>query len=571
MNFTDFGLRSEILSSLSDLGFETPTPIQEKAIPQILSSRQDVLAFAQTGTGKTAAFSLPVIHHIDTASSQTQVIILCPTRELCLQITKDIEQFSSHMMGLRIASIYGGASMDKQLYALRKGAHIVVGTPGRVVDMIKRKALKLGTIEWLILDEADEMLNMGFKEDIDLILGETPENKQTLLFSATMPTSLESIAKKYMKNPIEIRVANKNQGSDNVEHVYYMTHAKDRFEVLRRLVDVHPDMYGIIFCRTKNETTDIASKLTGHNYSAEAIHGDLSQSQREQVLARFREKHTQLLVATDVAARGIDVKELTHVINYSLPDQLESYTHRSGRTGRAHNKGISIAIIHTKEKGRIRAIERHIGKQFTQGVIPTGKDICRAQLLQLIDTVDTIEVNEDHIAPYLPSIYEKFEHLDRDELIKKFVSVEFNRFLSLYAQSPDIVTVSYESNLGGRQHKEDMSFTKFEINLGKKDSFTMKDFFGLVQRQKSIRGAEIGKITIGDSNTTFEIDSSFAQMVLTYFNQSHCLGKKVSVRNMGETYGYASRKRKPSSYRRSSNHNTKRHNSSYEGKRKKWR
>ncbi len=530
MKFTEFGLRTEILSSLTALGFEDATPIQDKAIPHILSSKQDVLAFAQTGTGKTAAFSLPLLHHINTKNGQTQAIILCPTRELCLQISKDIERFSTHITGLRIAAIYGGASIEKQLYELRKGVHIVVGTPGRVIDMIERKALKLGNIEWLVLDEADEMLNMGFKEDIDTILAETPKEKQTLLFSATMSSSVERIAKTYMNNPCEIKVAQKNQGSDNVEHIYYMVNARDRFDLLKRLVDVHPDMYGIIFCRTKHETTEISSKLSAHGYAVEAIHGDLSQSQREQVLLRFRQKQTQLLVATDVAARGIDVKELTHVINYSLPDQLESYTHRSGRTGRAHSKGISIAIIHSKEKGRIRAIERQINKQFTEGRIPTGKEVCTAQLFHLLDNISQAEIKESAMEEYLPAIYEKFEHLDRDQLIKKFVAIEFNRFLSLYQHAPDLSA----SQKGGESDREPRErtrtakeFTTFTINFGKQDLFTVKELFGLVNRQKSIRGAEIGNIAIRDQKTTFEIDSTFAQSVLVYFNQSHCMGKKV--------------------------------------------
>ncbi len=436
--FKELGLNSTIIKALTDLGYENPTEIQLKAIPQVLSSSNDLKAFAQTGTGKTAAFSLPIIEQIDIESNDTQAIILSPTRELAIQIAKNINEFSVHLKGLKTAAVYGGANIEEQIRKLKKGVQIIVGTPGRTVDLINRKQLKLSNIKWLVLDEADEMLNMGFKDELDKILAATPKEKQTMLFSATFPKEVESIAKNYMHNPVEITAGKKNIGADQVSHQYYVVSERNRYAALKRIADVNPDIYSIIFCRTRRETQEIADKLIKDGYNADALHGDLSQAQRDSVMQKFRKKHLQILVATDVAARGLDVTDLTHVINHKLPDQIEYYTHRSGRTGRAGKEGISIAIVTGREKGKLRPIERLIGKTFDKTPVPTGKEICQNQLFKLIDKVHDIKINDAEINEFLPSIYEKLEGLDREELIKRFVSLEFNTFLSYYENAPDL-------------------------------------------------------------------------------------------------------------------------------------
>ncbi|QQR83981.1 DEAD/DEAH box helicase [Candidatus Peregrinibacteria bacterium] len=437
MTFNEFGLSQDLLRGLDELGFVSPTPIQQQSIPQALQSDRDLIALAQTGTGKTAAFSLPIVEQIDQNSHHPQAIILCPTRELCLQIHSDIQKFTRYLPRIQALAVYGGAPIHTQIRALERGVQIVVGTPGRVVDLIHRKKLKLQSIQWVVLDEADEMLNMGFKDDLDLILAETPSTKQTFLFSATMPRPIEEIAKKYMRNALRISVAKESTGADNIVHEYYMVHARDRYQALRRLADLHPTIYGIVFCRTKRETTEVADQLIQDHYSAEALHGDLSQMQRDDVMQRFRKKKIQLLVATDVAARGIDVNDLTHVINDQLPENIEAYVHRSGRTGRAGSSGHSFSIIHLKELGKIRAIERKLNKKFIQRSIPTGKDICEKQLLHLLEKVREAKPDAQ-IEPYLPVAYETFHAFDREALIKQFLSIEFNRFLEHYGNAPNI-------------------------------------------------------------------------------------------------------------------------------------
>jgi len=436
--FKDLGLSQDVVTALIDLGYEEPTPIQEIAIPQILSSKNDLKAFAQTGTGKTAAFSLPILEQIDKKNKNTQAIILSPTRELAIQIAKNIAEFSINLNNLNVLAVYGGANIDDQIRGLKRGAQIVVGTPGRTVDLIKRGRLNLKNVEWLILDEADEMLNMGFKDELDKILEATPQTKQTLLFSATFPKEVEAIAKNYMNNPVEISAGKKNVGADNVTHEYYLVSDRNRYPSLKRIADVNPNIYSIVFCRTRRETKDIADKLIADGYNADALHGDLSQAQRDMVMQKFRTKHLQILVATDVAARGLDVTDLTHIINYKLPDQTENYTHRSGRTGRAGKKGISIALITNKEKGKLHPIERKINKKFEHKQVPNGKEICEKQLYSLIDKVHDIDINEKEIKDYLPDVYEKLEGLDREELIKRFVSLEFNQFLSYYENARDL-------------------------------------------------------------------------------------------------------------------------------------
>jgi len=422
ITFKETGLNQDILKALDELGFENPTPIQEKTIPHLLSEEQDLIGFAQTGTGKTAAFGLPVIQKIDTDSKKTQAIILSPTRELCVQIAKDLDNYSKYTKGLSVAAVYGGASIDQQVRSLNKGAQIVVGTPGRTLDLIKRKKLKLSTVRFLILDEADEMLTMGFKDDLDAILEGTPDDKQTLLFSATMPKEIAAIAKKYMKDAIEISAGKKNIGAENVNHVYYMVNARDRYLALKRIADINPKIYGIVFCRTRRETKEVAEKLMADGYNADALHGDLSQAQRDYVMNRFRVKNLQLLVATDVAARGLDVTDLSHIINYNLPDDLEVYIHRSGRTGRAGKKGVCLTIIHSRETGKIKMIQKKVGKPFEHAPVPSGKEICGKQLYNLIDKIEKIEVDNSQIDQFLPEIYKKLEWLSREDLIKHFVS-----------------------------------------------------------------------------------------------------------------------------------------------------
>src|SRR6187399_555406 len=436
--FKEMGLRSEILTAITEMGFEKPTSIQEKAIPYILTSSKDLIGRAQTGTGKTGAFGLPIISKLNLKSDNVQALILCPTRELCIQITKELQNFAQHLPGVKVTPVYGGAHMDTQLFGLKQKPQIVVGTPGRTLDLVNRKKLKLEEIQWLVLDEADEMLSMGFKDDLDAILGTTPKEKQTLLFSATLPHEILRMVKTYMQDPVEIAAEKTQTGADNVTHHYYEVNAKDRYVALKRIIDLHPDIYAIVFCRTRAETKEIAEKLSVDGYNSDALHGDLSQEQREYTMGRFRGKTLQLLIATDVAARGLDVTDLTHVINYNLPDDPDTYIHRSGRTGRAHRKGVSITTIHSREHNRLRDLERRIGKPFEKKLVPTGKEICEKQLYHLVDKVENVEVDESQIKDYLPVINSKLSWLDRDELIKRFMSIEFNQFLSYYKDSRDI-------------------------------------------------------------------------------------------------------------------------------------
>ncbi|MDO9594630.1 MAG: DEAD/DEAH box helicase [Lutibacter sp.] len=534
--FKELGLNSQILQALTDLGYENPTEIQKKAIPQVLSSKQDLKAFAQTGTGKTAAFSLPILEQIDANSGDTQAIILSPTRELALQIANNITDFSKHLKGVKTLAVYGGASIEDQVRKLNKGVQIIVGTPGRTVDLINRKQLKLSNLKWLILDEADEMLNMGFKDELDKILAVTPKEKQTLLFSATFPKEVEGIAKAYLKNPIEISAGEKNKGTDQVSHQYYVVSERNRYNAIKRIADVNPDIYCIIFCRTRRETQEVADKLISDGYNVDALHGDLSQAQRDSVMEKFRSKTLQILVATDVAARGLDVTDLTHVINHKLPDQIESYTHRSGRTGRAGKEGISIAIVTTREKSKLHPIERLIGKKFISTPIPTGKEICQNQLLKLIDKVQDIKVNETEINDFLPSIYEKLKDLDREELIKRFVSIEFNTFLTYYENAPDLNDseqmrgVDRNSDRGSKR-RDDENMTRFFINIGKKDKLNPARLIGLINDQRIAKNIEIGQIEILDTFSFFELDKTYEKETMSAFegNDVDFEGRNVNV------------------------------------------
>ena len=527
--FLELGLKEELTKAIIDLGYETPTVIQEKAIPQIISSTDDLKAFAQTGTGKTAAFSLPILQLLDQNSTNTQAIILSPTRELAVQIGNNIKDFCKYLPNIKVVTVYGGANIEEQIRGLKRGAQIVVGTPGRTVDLIKRKALKLGNVEWLVLDEADEMLNMGFKDELDKILDATPETKQTLLFSATFPREVEAIAKNYMTKPAEVTSGQKNQGSDNVSHEYYLVNERTRYEALKRVADLNPNIYAIIFCRTRRETQEVADNLIRDGYSADALHGDLSQAQRDSVMGKFRKKTIQILVATDVAARGLDVNDLTHVINHKLPDQIENYNHRSGRTGRAGKFGISIALVSNKEKGRLRPIERIIKKKFIETKVPSGKDICRNQLMHLIDKVQNIEVNESQITEFLPTIYEKLEGFSREELIQKFVSLEFNTMLSYYENAKDLNDLSSRDNSRARATNENM--TRFFINIGRKDSLNPGKLIGLINNQNIGDKIEIGAIDILDTFSFFEIDKNFEEETLAAFsaNKSEFEGRSVNI------------------------------------------
>ncbi|MFQ3296668.1 MAG: ATP-dependent RNA helicase DeaD [Polaribacter sp.] len=527
--FLELGLKEPIIKALTDLGYEKPTVIQEKAIPQIISSTSDLKAFAQTGTGKTAAFSLPVLELLDSNSGNVQAIILSPTRELAVQIGNNIKDFCKYLPDVKVTTVYGGSSMEDQIRSLKRGSQIVVGTPGRTVDLIKRRALKLGNVKWLVLDEADEMLNMGFKDELDKVLEATPETKQTLLFSATFPREVESIARNYMTDPVEITSGQKNQGADSVSHEYYSVTERTRYPALKRIADLNPDIYAIIFCRTRRETQEVADNLIKDGYSADALHGDLSQGQRDSVMGKFRKKTIQILVATDVAARGLDVTELTHVINHKLPDQIENYTHRSGRTGRAGNTGISIVLVNGKEKGKLRPIEKIIQKKFTEAKVPSGKDICQNQLMSLIDKVVNIEVNETQINEFLPSIYEKLEGLDREQLIQKFVSLEFNTMLAYYENAKDLNDLSSRDNSRARTENENM--TRFFINIGRKDNLNPGKLIGLINEQNIGDKVEIGSIDILDTFSFFEIDKNFEDKTLEAFssNQPDFDGRSVNI------------------------------------------
>ncbi len=505
-NFNETGLIPELLHAIGDLGFEVPTPIQQQVIPNILTSKSDLIGLAQTGTGKTAAFGLPIIQLTNLASSKIQTLILCPTRELCLQITTDFEKYSKYIKEFQVVAVYGGANILAQIKALKSGCHAVVGTPGRVLDLIRRKALKIGDIRWLILDEADEMLNMGFKEDLDTILAETPLQRKTLLFSATMPKEIAEIASKYMNDSDEISVGTRNAGAENVRHEYYVVHARDRYLALKRIVDINPSVYGIVFCRTRMETKEVADKLMQDGYNADALHGDLSQAQRDYVMNRFRIKNLQLLVATDVAARGLDVNDLTHIINYNLPDELEVYVHRSGRTGRAGKSGISVSILHTKEVGKIRDLERMAHKSFEHKMVPGGREICEKQLYNLVDKVENMQIDDQQIEQYLPVIYKKLSWLSREDLIKHFVSVEFNRFLEYYKDAPDLNVSLKEKHTGRGGEGRVKNFSRFFINLGSKSNLDAGALISLINKYTRGKRIEIGKIDIMKKFSFFEVD-----------------------------------------------------------------
>ena len=506
--FKDLGLQSSLLNAIDELGFVNPTPIQNKSIPIVLNSTRDLIALAQTGTGKTAAFGLPLIQQIELKNKNIQTIVLCPTRELCIQISKDLISYSKLINGLKIIPVYGGASIENQIKSIKKGSHVIVGTPGRTKDLIKRKVLNFNFVDRVVLDEADEMLSMGFKDDLDFILDTTKKDRQTLLFSATMSKEVRNISKKFMKNAEEITVEKLNSGSKNVEHNIYYVSSRDKYATLKRIADYNPSIYGIVFCRTRRETKDISKKFIKDGYNADAIHGDLSQSQRDDVMSRFRDGIIQILIATDVAARGLDVNNLSHVINYSLPDDPEVYTHRSGRTGRAGNKGISVVISNSREGRKIKSIENKSQIKFIKKDVPTGKDICSKQLFNLIEKIEKVKVDEKQISPFLPEIYKKLDWLSREDLIKHFVSAEFNRFLDYYKGNKDIKINNDSNSKATKTEKKRNVFENLSINIGRKHSVSPIELITLINRITKTNDVEIGSIDIRQSYTLFEIDKN---------------------------------------------------------------
>ena len=528
--FKALGLNDAILQAVTDMGFKAPSEVQEKAIPVLLREETDVVALAQTGTGKTAAFGFPLIQRIDVNNRNTQGLILSPTRELCLQITNELKNYSSHVKGLNIVAVYGGANIQEQARQIGRGAQIIVATPGRMQDMMRRNMVDITGIDYCVLDEADEMLNMGFYEDITTILADTPKDKKTWLFSATMPKEVARIAKQFMKSPIEITVGTKNMGAENVSHEYYMVNARDRYQALKRLADANPEIFSVIFCRTKRDTQKVAENLIEDGYNASALHGDLSQNQRDLVMKSFRNRQIQMLVATDVAARGIDVDDVTHVINYQLPDEIETYTHRSGRTGRAGKTGISMVIVSKSELRKIRTLEKIINKKFTQKEIPSGMEICEVQLMHLANDIRNTKINEE-INPYLYSINEVLEGLSREEVIKKVFSVEFTRFFNYYQKAKDL-NVAVKADL----KEESGESTRYFINVGGKDGFdwmSLKDFL----KETTGLGDGIYKVDCKDSFSFFNTDTEHKDTILALFEDFKLQGRQIHVEVTKDTRG----------------------------------
>ncbi len=529
LEFQALGLQKPTLKAIAELGFETPTPIQTQAIPVMLGGSQDVVALAQTGTGKTAAFGLPLVDLLNFEERHTQALVLAPTRELCMQITRDITNYSKYSTGAHVVAIYGGASIEGQIRDVKRGPQIIVATPGRLVDMLERRVIDLTRIDFVVLDEADEMLTMGFKDDLDLILSQTPKEKSTWLFSATMPNEVQRIARNYMKDPFEVTVGTKNSGNENIEHLYYVVHAKDRYLALKRIADFNPDIFAIVFCRTKAETQQVADMLIKDGYNADALHGDLSQSQRDFVMKRYRSRALQMLVATDVAARGIDVNDVTHVINYNLPDEIESYTHRSGRTARAGKKGVSICIIHSKEVHKIRQIEKLIKNQFAQVNIPNGFEVCEAQLMHLVKRVHNVEVDVKSIERYLPAVYEELNELTKEDLIRRFVSIEFNRFAEYYRNAPDL-------NMNAGQDERRASTpgaVKLYMNLGQMDGFDANSLKDFVADNAEINAQDITWTDVKNTFSLLEVRTGVMEQVMNAIHGAQYRGRTVRMESRG--------------------------------------
>ena len=577
--FEELGVSEVIRRAIEELGFEHPMPVQEEVIPYLLGDGNDVIALAQTGTGKTAAYGIPVLQKTDATSRDTQALILSPTRELCLQIADDLTSFAKYIPGMHVIPVYGGASIVTQMNELRHGAQVIVATPGRLIDLMERGKVDLSTLKNIVLDEADEMLNMGFSDSINAIFDHVPDDRNTLLFSATMSKEIEDIAKNYLHDYKEIVVGSRNEGAENVNHIYYLVNAKDKYLALKRIVDYYPRIYAIIFCRTKLETQEVADKLIKDGYNAEALHGDLSQQQRDLTMQKFRNHLTQLLVATDVAARGLDVDDLTHVINYGLPDDIENYTHRSGHTGRAGMKGTSISIIHTREKYKVRNIEKTIGKEFVDGTLPTPEEICKKQLYKVMDDIMKTDVDEDLIAPYMPDINRQFEYVDKEDIIKKMVSITFGRFLDYYKNAPEIVkpTTSrkgssddHKGKSEGRRRgnggergqrgprKAESGFRRLFINLGKADGFYPGEIMQFVNHHIHGPKQEIGHIDLLSRFSYIEVPEQDANKVMAALNGTRYKGREVRCNDADETAHKEPRK---------DGYKGRKHDDSYAGKR----
>ncbi|MBO4462790.1 MAG: DEAD/DEAH box helicase [Prevotella sp.] len=541
--FEELGVSAAIRRAIEELGFVQPMPVQEEVIPFLIEGQRDVIALAQTGTGKTAAFGIPLLQRIDTSSRDTQALVLSPTRELCLQITDDLRDFAKYMEGVHVEAVYGGAAIEPQMRALKKGVNIIVATPGRLIDLKNRGFVHLENVSTIVLDEADEMLNMGFSDSINEIFESLPEEHCTLMFSATMSREVERVAKQYLKDYETIVVGSRNEGAENVNHIYYMVQAKDKYLALKRIVDFYPKIFAIIFCRTKIETQEIADKLIRDGYNAESLHGDLSQQQRDLTMQKFRQHLTQLLVATDVAARGLDVDDLTHVINFGLPDDIENYTHRSGRTGRAGKKGTSISIVHSKEKHKIRNIEKEIGKKFVEAPIPSAEEICKKQLYKVMDQIVKTDVDDDEIAPFMQDISRYFEYIDKEEIIKKIVSLEFGKFLAYYADAPEIEIVKEErgkrkeereqSDKQKRMNKAQPGYHRLFINLGKRDGFYPGVLMQTLNRYVGGR-QEVGHIDLLDTISYFEVPEKDAKKVMTQLTGIRYHGRVVRCNSEDE-------------------------------------
>jgi ATP-dependent RNA helicase DeaD len=565
ITFEALGLEERLMKAITELGFTNPTPIQEKAIPVLLSGTKDFIGLAQTGTGKTAAFGLPLLQLIEEQKKYPQALIVCPTRELCLQIVTEMERFKKNMKGMNVVAVYGGTSIGMQIRDIKRGVQIVVATPGRLIDLIERKAINLAEIKYVVLDEADEMLNMGFQDDIEFILQNTPKKESTWLFSATMPPEIRKVSRKYMKEPVEVTVGQMNTANVNIDHQYFVVSSQHRYEALKRLIDFNPGIYGIIFTRTKIDAQQIAEKLTREGYDIDALHGDLTQQQRDSVMGQFRERTLQLLIATDVAARGIDVKDITHVINYELPDDMEVYTHRSGRTGRAGKTGICMSIVHSREVGKIKQIERIVKSQFHKFEIPTGKDVCRKQFFAFMDKIISTDVSNEEYETYVPMLQEKFAEMSKEEILKRVAAMEFDRFLKYYENAEDLnirersrSTFDKFSKEGGRGERTDRrrermvperggderkpyrdtqgrdfkgggNYTKLFVNLGTKDGFYKASFLQFILDMSDLRKEVLGKIDMRELNSWVEVDSSAAKQMMKSIDGKKFKGRSIRM------------------------------------------
>lgn len=559
MTFEELGVDPRLLKAIKEMGFEAPMPVQEKVIPHLLSQDGDVVALAQTGTGKTAAFGLPVLQRINPELHKPQALILSPTRELCLQIAGDLADFSKYIDDVKVLPVYGGSSIESQIRALRKGVQVIVATPGRLIDLIKRREVKLDDVHTVILDEADEMLNMGFLESIDEILASVPDDRKMLMFSATMPNEIARISKKYMKEPVEFVVGNRNEGAQNVKHIYYMVNARDKYLALKRIADDSPDIYAIIFCRTRRDTQEIADKLIADGYNADALHGDLSQQQRDIVMRKFRDRVITMLVATDVAARGLDVDDLTHVINFGLPDDTAVYTHRSGRTGRAGKTGVSVAIIHSREKGKLREIEKKIGKTFERREVPNPEHIIEKQLYNLADRLERVKVDDSEIDKYLPGVKRKLEWLSPEDLLKRVLSLEFERLLEYYRDAPKIDFIDEKPSRDRKERKEreprserdkdrrtaERGMERLYVNAGKSDGFFAGNLIEMLNKQVSGKRVDVGRIDLMPGYSLFDVKKTDAPRVVAGLTGADFMGKRLycEIAEPDKDYAKASKRK----------------------------